>query len=347
MQAPKKQPTAAKATILDMNEGGGAAAAAQMARASPSPRARRTRTSASSSPTSRPTAGAWGAVYRVVYDHLTRLPRRAHELPQAPRPRAPRRSTCEPDFQKIAKYYGVDPRTLGELAPPQAALAALAELATHARARHQAPRRRGRHPQFRASPARLDGGLPQVFISLRDGYRPSRPRCWRATGVDRRIRSPPPRTRRSSAASCSHPARSPTPRASSRHLRRGDEPPGRPAQRRDGGHPPLVKLSPRAIEEELERKGKKGLFSSRYESSGSSTRSATATTRARTNRSSRSSSDRSSSAPTRPPQARTIRAQIRPRKRRVTRWLHPRGAPDESPRTSFARRIVGPIEHRK
>src|SRR5262249_43058539 len=34
----------------------------------------------------------------------------------------------ETDFQKISQYYGVDPRTLGEMSPPQAALAALSEL---------------------------------------------------------------------------------------------------------------------------------------------------------------------------------------------------------------------------
>ena len=72
---------------------------------------------------------AWGAVYRVVYDHLTRLPPelRINYIKRLGLEHAA--VNLEADFQKIAQYYGVDPRTLGELGPPQAALAALTELA--------------------------------------------------------------------------------------------------------------------------------------------------------------------------------------------------------------------------
>ena len=71
---------------------------------------------------------AWGAVYRVIYDHLTRLPpelrtnyikRVGLEHPAV---------NVENDFQRVAQYYGVDWRDLGELTPPHAALLALSEL---------------------------------------------------------------------------------------------------------------------------------------------------------------------------------------------------------------------------
>ncbi len=67
-------------------------------------------------------------MYRVIYDHLTRLPPelRTNYLKRLGLEHAS--VNLEADFQKIAQYYGVDPRTLGELGPPQAALAALAEL---------------------------------------------------------------------------------------------------------------------------------------------------------------------------------------------------------------------------
>ena len=71
---------------------------------------------------------AWGAVYRVVYDHLTRLPPelRNNYIKRLGLEHAS--IILETDFQKIAQYYGVDARALGEMSPPQAALAALGEL---------------------------------------------------------------------------------------------------------------------------------------------------------------------------------------------------------------------------
>jgi type VI secretion system protein ImpI len=71
---------------------------------------------------------AWGGVYRVIYDHLARMPaelrasyvtRLGLEHPAV---------SAESDFQRIAQYYGVDSRTFMELSPPQAALAALVEI---------------------------------------------------------------------------------------------------------------------------------------------------------------------------------------------------------------------------
>jgi type VI secretion system protein ImpI len=73
---------------------------------------------------------AWGTVYRVVYDHLTRLPPdvRTNYLKRLGQEHASLNQ--EPDFQKIAQYYGVDTRMMGDANPAQAALAALNELAT-------------------------------------------------------------------------------------------------------------------------------------------------------------------------------------------------------------------------
>ncbi|MFO0554562.1 MAG: FHA domain-containing protein [Polyangiaceae bacterium] len=73
---------------------------------------------------------AWQTVYRLVYDHLTRLPpdvrtaylrRLGYEQPAV---------SLESDFRKIAQYYGVDLRSFTQAGPGQAALAALAELAS-------------------------------------------------------------------------------------------------------------------------------------------------------------------------------------------------------------------------
>ena len=113
---------------------------------------------------------SWGAVYRVIYDHLTRLPpelrttylkRLGLEHPSL---------NLETDFQKIARYFGVDPGTLGELSPPQASYAALAELA-----RTLAPGSKPPEdvPEILAFARRLRDTL-EVFlkcsVALRDGY---------------------------------------------------------------------------------------------------------------------------------------------------------------------------------
>jgi type VI secretion system protein ImpI len=73
---------------------------------------------------------AWGGVYRLIWDHLARLP------PELRQPYLRRLSQDhaavlgEKDFQQIAQYYGVNHRTLRELAPPDAAYGALMEMAT-------------------------------------------------------------------------------------------------------------------------------------------------------------------------------------------------------------------------
>jgi type VI secretion system protein ImpI len=72
---------------------------------------------------------AWGGVYRVVYDHLARMPPelRASYITRLGLEHAA--VSAENDFQRIAQYYGVDSRMFMELSPAQAALAALGEIA--------------------------------------------------------------------------------------------------------------------------------------------------------------------------------------------------------------------------
>jgi type VI secretion system protein ImpI len=113
---------------------------------------------------------SWGAVYRVIHDHVTRLP---PELRTSYLKRLGREHpslNLETDFQKLAQYFGVDPVTLGELSPPQASYAALAELA-----RTLAPGSKPPEdvPEVLAFARRLRDTL-EVFlkcsVALRDGY---------------------------------------------------------------------------------------------------------------------------------------------------------------------------------
>ncbi len=114
---------------------------------------------------------AWGAVYRVVYDHLTRLPPelRANYIKRLGGEHAS--VVLENDFQKIAQYYGVDPRTLGEMNAPQAALIALAELSRALVPGERPPEEVANVLTFvRRLRDTLEVFL-KCFCSLRDGYK--------------------------------------------------------------------------------------------------------------------------------------------------------------------------------
>ncbi len=167
--APKKKEEPKEGTVLDFGQSGEAPAALSV-RSKPIPPGAEDPYIRQVLPYVEAYRTAWGAVYRVIYDHLTRLPpdvrtnylkRLGLENPQV---------NQEPDFQKIAQYYGVDSRTLGELAPPQAALAALTELA-----QTLAP---GLKPlddvgSVLSFARRLRDSMEvflKCFISLRDGY---------------------------------------------------------------------------------------------------------------------------------------------------------------------------------
>lgn len=156
--------------VLDMNDGTGANTNAQLARPKPIPPGAEDPFIRQLVPYLEAYRTSWGAVYRVIYDHLTRLPPelRTNYLKRLGLEHGS--VNLETDFQKIAQYYGVDPRTLGELSPPQAALAALAELSRTLVPGGKPPED---VPGILTFARRLRDTLEvflKCFISLRDGY---------------------------------------------------------------------------------------------------------------------------------------------------------------------------------
>lgn len=113
---------------------------------------------------------AWQTVYRLVYEHLARLPpelrgnylrRVGTEHPSV---------SIESDFRKLAQYYGVDLRAFAAAGPAQAALAALAELSQVLAPQSKLP---DDVPSVIGFSKRLKDSLEvflKCFISLRDGY---------------------------------------------------------------------------------------------------------------------------------------------------------------------------------
>ena len=113
---------------------------------------------------------AWQTVYRVIYDHLTRLPpdvrtaylrRLGYEHPAL---------SLENDFRKIAQYYGVDARAFAQAGPAQAALAGLGELASTLAPGTKVP---DDVPSILGFAKRVRDSMDvflKCFISLRDGY---------------------------------------------------------------------------------------------------------------------------------------------------------------------------------
>lgn len=112
----------------------------------------------------------WANVYRLVYEHLTRLQpevRTAYlkrlivEHPELGQ---------EADFQKVASYYGVAPHDWGELGTQEAALGAITELARQLAPETPVPD----DPMKVLGFARRIRDAMEVFlkgfVSLRDGY---------------------------------------------------------------------------------------------------------------------------------------------------------------------------------
>jgi type VI secretion system protein ImpI len=113
---------------------------------------------------------SWANVYRLVYEHLTRLQpniRTAYlkrlliEHPAIAQ---------ESDFQKVAQYYGVPVQDWGELSTPTAAVAALVELARQLAPDTPPPDDPDKMLGFGR---RLRDSMEvflKCFVSLRDGY---------------------------------------------------------------------------------------------------------------------------------------------------------------------------------
>jgi type VI secretion system protein ImpI len=113
---------------------------------------------------------AWQTVYRIIYDQLTRLPpdirtsflrRIGTEHPAV---------SLESDFRKIAQYYGVDLRVFTQAGAPHAALAALGELAATLAPGTKLPDDVATILAFAKKLKDSMDVFLRCFISLRDGY---------------------------------------------------------------------------------------------------------------------------------------------------------------------------------
>lgn len=212
---------------------------------------------------------AWSTVYRVIYDHLTRLPpdvrtaylkRLSHEHGSL---------ALEEDFQKIARYYGVDTRMLAGAGPAQAALAAMTELAQTLTPGMQPLEDVNQVLAFARKLRDSTDVFLKCFVSLRDGYQEFE------TEVLARERN---------AQQGSGVATAKDAKELAEVLLGPAGPPEASRQLHDifvdvmshqvallngimeGVKSLLVKLAPRTIEQELDRMGKKGgLFSNRFE----------------------------------------------------------------------------------
>jgi type VI secretion system protein ImpI len=266
VEAAAKKPAGERGNVLDLND---ASALAPLMRPKPIPPGGEDPFIRQVVPYIEAYRAAWGTVYRVVYDHLTRLPPelRANYIKRLGLEHAS--VALEADFQKIAQYYGVDPRTLGELSPPQAALVAIGELS-----RTLVP---GNHtPEDVASVVtfvrRLRDTLEvflKCFCSLRDGYnefkaevlvrdRESMSSGSVATAKDAR----------ELAAVLLGPAAAPeaTRQVNDVFVDVMSHQVALLNGVMEGVKTLLVKLSPKSLEEEFDKRGKKaGLFSNKYE----------------------------------------------------------------------------------
>ncbi|MEZ4298273.1 MAG: type VI secretion system-associated FHA domain protein [Polyangiaceae bacterium] len=211
---------------------------------------------------------AWGTVYRILYDHLARL---QPDVRQAYLRRLGIEQPAvagEPDFQKLAQYYGVDTAAMGEMSPAKAAQTALAELS-----RTLAP---GTKPlddvasilQFAR---RLRDSMEvflKCFISLRDGYQAFTEQMLGTENYDQNDRVAAAKDAKELGLVLLTQQGGPE---AARQLNESFiEVMAHEVKLLNGvmeGVKTLLgRLSPRTLEEELERKGKKGgLFSSKYE----------------------------------------------------------------------------------
>jgi type VI secretion system protein ImpI len=211
---------------------------------------------------------SWGTVYRILYDHLARLQpevRTGYLRRLAAEHSA---VSVEPDFQKLAQYYGVDAAAMGEMTAGKAAQTAIAELS-----RTLAP---GSKPlddvagilQFARRLRDAVEVFLKCFISLRDGYQAFTEQMLGTDRNDDGDRVATAKDAKELGVILLTTAGGPE---AARQLNENFiEVMAHEVKLLNGvmeGVKTLLgRLSPRTLEEELERKGKKGgLFSSKYE----------------------------------------------------------------------------------
>jgi len=113
---------------------------------------------------------AWADVYRLVYEHLTRLPPEVRD-PYLKRLLLEHPSIAqESDFQKLAQYYGVPVESYGPLSLPQAALAGLVELYSALVPEQPRPDDATKVLGFARRMRDSMEVFLKCFVSLRDGY---------------------------------------------------------------------------------------------------------------------------------------------------------------------------------
>ncbi|MCC6527716.1 MAG: FHA domain-containing protein [Polyangiaceae bacterium] len=211
---------------------------------------------------------AWTNVYRLVYEHLTRL------SPEVRRNYLRRLLLEQPalgqeaDFQKVSQYYGVPVYDHGELSAPLAALAAVHELARTFAPDTPPP---DDVPKLFAFARNLRDAMEvflRCFVSLRDGHQAFETEVLRREREEQGNRVAAAKDHRELGIALFGPAAD---HQTPQHLQETfvEVMTHQVALMNgvmEGVKQLLQKLSPRQIEQEYEQRGKKGgLFSSKYE----------------------------------------------------------------------------------
>lgn len=267
--APKKREAPKDGTVLDFDQSGGAAAAWKEQQHKPIAPGAEDAYMRQLQPYIESYRAAWVGVYRVIYDHLPRLQDDVRQNYLKRLAMEHGAIAGEPDFQKIAQYYGVNPRMFAEPSAATAALAAMAELS-----RTLAPSSKPIDSvedvlMFAKRLRDVMEVFLKCFVSLRDGYQEFE------TEVLARDNQP---------EEGNHVEAAKDEKELGNVLLGGQGGPDAPRQLQtifidvmqhqvalingvmEGVRTLLTKLSPKTIEEDLERRGKKGgLFSNKFE----------------------------------------------------------------------------------
>lgn len=269
VEAQQKKSATRDGNVLDLNEATGNNQAAYLARPKPIPPGQEDPFVRQLVPYIEAYRTAWGAVYRVIYDHLTRLPPevRTNYIKRLGLEHGA--VIQEPDFQKIAQYYGVDARNLGELTAPQAALAALAEISRTLVPGDKAPED---VPGVLNFARRLRDGFEvflKCFISLRDGYAEFKAEVLskdRESQSHDRVDTAKDAKELGAVLLGSNAAPEATHQVNEAFVEFMSHQVAMLNGVMEGVKSLLVKLAPQTLEDELNRSGKKtGLFSNKYE----------------------------------------------------------------------------------